>query len=81
MNYHFDPRYQELTRYDVMLDAEVVKFMAVTEYGTFHMEHPATGAALRDLRKQFKDHVVHLMDNGVEPCQVDLDNVWSQAHG
>ena len=74
MNYTFDPRYQELERYDPMHDTEVVRLMAITEIGTFHMEKACPpGAKRRELRKQFKDHVLALMDEGREPCEVSLD--------
>ena len=73
MIYNFDPRYQEMERYDPMQDAEVVRLMAITEIGTFHMERPCPpGSRRRELRKAFKEHVLALMDQGKEPCEVRL---------
>lgn len=73
MNYTFDPRYQELERYDPMSDSKVVRLMAITEVGSFHLEKPCPpGMKRRELRKAFKEHVLALMDNGVEPCEVIL---------
>ena len=73
MNYAFDPRYQEMERYDPVSDAEVVRLMAITEIGTFHMEKACPpGNQRRELRKAFKEHVLALMDEGSEPCEVDL---------
>ena len=66
-------RFVEVDRYDPMLDVEVVRFMAITNKGTFHTEIPVAGVkALRLRRQEFKDYVLNALDAGLSPCEVHL---------
>lgn len=72
MNYN-SFRFQELERYDPVLDETVVRFMIVTDKGSFHTEKACpAGASRRDMRKTFREHALALMEEGREPCEVDL---------
>ena len=67
-------RFTEFERYDPLLDVEVVRFMAITNKGTFHTEIPVIGPApLRIRRKAFKDHVISALSLGVPPSEVHLE--------
>ena len=66
-------RFNEVTRYDITQDREVVCFMGVTDHGTYHTEIPLIGTRqLREKRNEFKDNVVRFMTTGVAPCEVSL---------
>ncbi len=74
ITYNFDPRFTEVERYDPVTDATVVRFMATTEFGTFHVERECPpGARRRETRKRFAEQVIALMDLGTEPSEVELD--------
>ena len=66
-------RFQEIERYDPIIDEQVVRFMIVTDKGSFHAEKPCpAGASRRDMRKAFREHALNLMEMGKEPCEVDI---------
>ena len=67
-------RFQELERYDPLLDEQVVRFMAVTDKGSFHTERPCPpGAARRYMRNLFRETALDMIERGVEPCEVKID--------
>lgn len=67
-------RWQERERYDVMQDAQTVCFMAVTNKGTFFKELACgDGAQRRETRKLFRTHALALMEEGVNPCEVEIE--------
>lgn len=66
-------RFAESTRYDVISDAEVVRLMAITPQGTYHVEVVLEpGQPLRTRRESFKEKVFELIDAGEPPCEVSL---------
>lgn len=66
-------RFNEVTRYDITQDRDVVCFMGVTDRGTYHTEIPVlTTRHLREKRNEFKENVVRFMESGVPPCEVQL---------
>ena len=66
-------RFNEYQRYDIQQDCEVVRFMGVTDGGTFHTEVPMRSTRqLRETRNNFKERVIELMQDGREPCEVTL---------
>lgn len=70
---HITVRFMESERYDPMVDAEVVRFLAITNRGTFHAEVPVVApASLRTRRMAFKNHVLEALDAGEVPCEVML---------
>ena len=71
MNYN-SFRFQELERYDPMLDEDAVRFMCVTDKGSFHTELRCQGASRREARKLFRETALDLMERGIEPCEVHL---------
>lgn len=63
----------EHQRYDIQQDAEVVRFMAITDRGTFHLETPCPrGKDRRERRKEFQDYVLNAMQQGLSPHEVSL---------
>lgn len=66
-------RFSETERYDPLKDCEVVRFMATTEKGSYHVEVPMEGTtSLRERRKAFKELVVKYILAGKNPCEVRL---------
>lgn len=66
-------RFSETERYDPLKDAEVVRFMATTEKGSYHAEVSIEGPrGLRRDRQAFKDRVVQYIQAGANPCEVSL---------
>lgn len=66
-------RYSEVQRYDPLKDAEVVRLVATTEKGSFHIEVALDGpGALRRDRTAFKERVVEYIREGANPCEVSL---------
>ncbi len=66
-------RFLENDYYDIELDVDVVKMMAITGTGTWCAEAPRD-KQLYSKRKAFKEWVVDQMEQGVLPCEVDLDD-------
>lgn len=66
-------RFMESERYNPMTDAGMVRFMAITNIGTFHAEIETEGlASMRAKRKAFKDYVMDALSAGEKPCEVEL---------
>lgn len=66
-------RFNEYERYDIQQDCQVIRFMGVTNAGTYHAEFPVISSRqLRELRHQFKEAVVQRMQDGVEPQEIAL---------
>lgn len=66
-------RFDEWTRYDPRIDAEVICLLGITGRGTYHHEHArGLASANRAKRKAFAEQVVRLMDEGVPPGEVEL---------
>ena len=66
-------RFNEYTRYDITQDCEVVRFVGVTDGGSFHTEIPLKSTRhMRESRSTFKDRVIDLMAQGANPCEVRL---------
>lgn len=66
-------RYAEQDRYDIQQDAEVTRFMAISNIGTWHMELPTNaGVERRARREQFRDFVENAAAKGQRPCEVRL---------
>jgi hypothetical protein len=66
-------RYAEQDRYDIVNDAEVTRFMAISNKGTWHMEQactkPGEKRAKRNLLKEFVENAAA---KGQAPCEVRL---------
>ena len=66
-------RYAEQDRYDITRDAEVTRFMAISNKGTWHMEQPCPQPGeKRTMRNQFRDFVEHAAAKNQTPCEVQL---------
>ena len=66
-------RFNEFQRYDITQDCDVVRFVGVTDGGSFHTEVPvASTRRLREHRNTFKERVIELMQEGSNPCEVQL---------
>jgi len=66
-------RFNEYTRYDITKDCDVVRFVGVTDGGSFHTEIPVKGSRnLRESRNVFKEKVIDLMGSGATPCEVSI---------
>ena len=73
MAQHVTLRFMEVQRYDPMIDVEVIRFMGVTNKGTFHTEVPIDGpVSLRTKREAFKEYVLTALENGESPREVTL---------
>jgi hypothetical protein len=66
-------RFSESERYDINIDAEVVRMMATTSRGSYHAEVVLdTTGTMREARRQFKDRVVDRIQQGIAPCEIEL---------
>ncbi len=66
-------RFNEFPRYDIQQDCEVIRFVGVTDMGTFHTELPIVGSRkLRETREHFKDEVIKRMSEGEMPQEISL---------
>lgn len=66
-------RFSEVERYDIKRDAQVVRFMATSDKGTYHAEVEIEGPrSLRRDRQAFKEKVVEYIRAGANPCEVQL---------
>jgi hypothetical protein len=66
-------RFDEWERYDPMTDTERVRFMAVTNFGTYHAEVEIGGAkSVRFQRERFRDRALECMSLGMLPGEVDI---------
>ncbi|TFH41049.1 MAG: hypothetical protein E4H01_15535 [Lysobacterales bacterium] len=66
-------RYQEVERYDPQIDAEVVRLMAISNIGTWHMEtEQGKAGELRAKRSLFREFVESAAAKGQRPCEVHL---------
>lgn len=67
-------RFMETERYDPMIDSEVIRFMGITNTGTYTAEVPVYGpASIRKYRQEFKEWVIGCMENGTPPCEGEFD--------
>ena len=66
-------RFLESQSYDINLDAEVVRLMAMTSSGSYWTDVTLEGPrSLRRDRQEFKETVVDLIQAGQPPCFVEL---------
>ena len=66
-------RFDEWERYDPVTDTERVRFMAVTNFGTYHAEVEIGGAkSVRFMRERFRDMALECMSLGLLPGAVDI---------
>ena len=71
-------RFVETQGYDINLDADVVRFMAMTSSGSYWSDVVLEGPrSLRADRNAFKETVVELIQAGQPPCEIALDG---EAH-
>lgn len=69
-------RWDEWTRYDPQIDAEVVCLLAFTGRGTFNCEvERGSLSELLSKRKLFREYVVHAMEEGRLPSRVEFGQV------
>ena len=65
-------RFSESERYDINIDDDVIMYLATTDKGSYFMEIPIEGAkSIRDNRNSFKKTVLELIEEGIEPCQIE----------
>lgn len=62
-------RFCEQSRYDPMKDAEVTRFMCITNVGTWHTEL-ICGAKKKTHRESFQTYVLNAMGAGQAPREV-----------
>jgi hypothetical protein len=66
-------RFSEMERYDPRRDAEVIRFMATTNFGSYHTEVVIEGPrSVRRNRQAFKDKVEEYIRAGARPCEIQL---------
>lgn len=67
-------RFAESQSYDINIDSDVVRFMAITDRGTFWTDVPIEGPiGLRRDREKFKSIAVDYIRAGALPCQIELE--------
>ena len=70
---HITVRFEEFERYDPMSDREMVRFMAITNYGTYHAEIERFGPrSLRKNRERFQARAVECIKDGMVPCEIEM---------
>jgi len=66
-------RFEEFERYDPMTDTERVRFMAITNVGTYHAEIERYGAqSLRKNRERFQHRAIEYIRDGFSPCEIEM---------
>lgn len=69
----FYVRFWEHERYDINLDADVIRLVATTPRGSWSSEFQVQGPAkTREKREAFKTYVVGALQAGLEPCEVEI---------
>lgn len=73
MNQEITVRFEEFERYDPMTDSERVRFMAITNFGTYHAEVALyEGLSRRKQRERFKQRAIGAIEAGVMPCELSM---------
>lgn len=68
-------RFQEYQEYNIGVDEQYVRFTGVTNRGSYHAYVPVGRASmLRDNRKRFREKVIAFMQEGQEPCEVEMED-------
>ena len=68
-------RFSESVSYDINTDGDVMRLMATTGTGSYWAEVVAeVPSEIRKARAIFKDKVIELMQRGVMPCEVMLND-------
>lgn len=64
-------RFTEVIRYDINQDCEVVRFVATTSKGSYHVEIPTVNSkSLRENRAKFKERVFEAIESNRDPCDL-----------
>ena len=66
-------RFIETERYDISIDSEVIRLIAITGLGSYSAEIPVDNPKeVRRKRQEFKDYVLECMEKGLEPHEVEI---------
>jgi hypothetical protein len=66
-------RFMRQYYYDIMCDAEVTRFMGITDRGTFFAEQVLDKPGeKREKYAVFKEHVISAMESGMRPGRITL---------
>ena len=66
-------RFMRQYYYDIMVDAEVTRFMGVTDKGTFFAEQVLDKPGeKREKYQAFKEYVLNAIESGMNPGRVEL---------
>ena len=65
-------RFSESESYDINSDSEVVLYMATTGKGSYFAYGPLDKDQV-NRRKLFKEKVVELMGEGIDPVEIEFD--------
>jgi hypothetical protein len=65
-------RFSEIESYDINQDADVILYMATTSNGSFFAYGPSDREQVKR-RKQFKEKVIELMQEGLNPGEIEFD--------
>lgn len=66
-------RFEEFERYDPMSDRSVIRFMAITNFGTYHAEVPMyEGRSKRVNRERFKQRAIQMIQDGIDPHEISM---------
>lgn len=68
-------RFNEWQEYNISVDEPFVRFTGVTNRGSFHAYVPVGRASsLRDNRKRFREKVIACMQEGRDPCEIEMED-------
>ena len=70
---HVAVRFIETERYDISIDSEVIRLIAITGLGSYSAEIPVDNPKeVRRKRQEFKDYVLECMEKGLGPHEVEI---------
>ena len=70
---HITVRFEEVERYDPVLDEERLQLMAITNIGTYYADVPLYGAvSKRRNRERFHLRVMETIESGAMPGEIEM---------
>ena len=71
---HVAVRFTETERYNVFIDSEVIRLVAITGLGSYSAEIPVDSPKeVRRKRQEFKEYVLECIEGGIEPHEVEIE--------
>ncbi len=73
-------RFFEYEFYDIANDREAIRMEAITNIGTWYTDVEANSRKLRAHRKTFQESAIAYIENGLEPCYIDIEAAGQEIH-